>query len=454
MKKTVITILLLAYSAVVLCCSSFVIQTDAGVYVGKNFDWMFGEGYLIQNNRGETRSALPIFEGIPVTWTSTFGSITFNQYGKNLPYGGMNEAGLVVEMLWLEETVYPFDPTQQYIGELEWIQYQLDNYATAKEVAQNAGKFSIRPVGGKIHYTIADQSGESVIVEFLNGKPVISPRTDNSTVCTNSAAYIAGIYYEKNKGTFRKGNHTLNRYLRLKDRTLAEESDETESFFDVLESAYQKKGSQPTQWQIVYDLSRQRIQFRTRDQKKIRSIAFSDFDFAAGQNPQYAELNARKWSLQPLTFAANQHLIDITMPKIGISKNLSDISRFIFEAQKPSRVALFHNHTSLVVSFDTKLENQYVLIATLRNQEEFSTRRSELVGTLLMYNGVKEFAFYNIPLAEYAIAAVVDKDHNQRPSIDEPIIFAEWNQADLPQQFSQVALLLHENYHIQGMRLE
>lgn len=454
MKKTAITIFLLTYAAVAICCSSFVIQTDQGVYVGKNFDWMFGEGYLIQNNRGETKSALPVFRGQPVTWTSTFGSITFNQYGKNLPYGGMNEAGLVVEMLWLEETVYPFDPTQQYIGELEWIQYQLDNYATVQEVAQNAGQFSIRPVGGKIHYTIADKSGASIIVEFLNGKPVISPRTDKSTVCTNSASYIAGIYYEKNKGTFRKGNHTLNRYLRLKDRTLSAEIGEIDDLFYVLESAYQKKSSQPTQWQIVYDLENQKIYFRTKNQKKIRSIALPDFNFDNGQIQLFADLNAKTWDLQPLTFAANQYLVDITMPKIGISNNLTAISQFIFETQKPSKIELFDNHTNLVISFDTPLENQYILIAALKNQEEFSTQRSDLVGTLLMYNGVKNFAFYNIPVAEYAIAAIVDKDRNQRPSPDEPIIFAEWSQPQLPGHFSEAALPLNADYHLQVLKLE
>jgi penicillin V acylase-like amidase (Ntn superfamily) len=28
--------------------------------------------------------------------------VTFNQYGRNFPSGGMNEAGLVIELMWLE----------------------------------------------------------------------------------------------------------------------------------------------------------------------------------------------------------------------------------------------------------------------------------------------------------------------------------------------------------------
>ena len=36
-----------------------------------------------------------------------YGAIFFNQFGREFPMGGMNEAGLVVELMWLDETVFP-----------------------------------------------------------------------------------------------------------------------------------------------------------------------------------------------------------------------------------------------------------------------------------------------------------------------------------------------------------
>ncbi len=44
---------------------------------------------------------------LQVHWTAVYGSISFNQYGKEFPTGGMNEKGLVVELMWLDETKFP-----------------------------------------------------------------------------------------------------------------------------------------------------------------------------------------------------------------------------------------------------------------------------------------------------------------------------------------------------------
>jgi hypothetical protein len=40
--------------------------------------------------------------------------------------GGINEAGLAVELMWLDDAEYPADPRIPSFGTLEWIQYQLD----------------------------------------------------------------------------------------------------------------------------------------------------------------------------------------------------------------------------------------------------------------------------------------------------------------------------------------
>ena len=66
-------------------------------------------------------------DGNTISWVSQYGSITFNQYGKEFPTGGMNEKGLVVELMWLDGTIYPQPDERPAIGVLQWIQYQLDN---------------------------------------------------------------------------------------------------------------------------------------------------------------------------------------------------------------------------------------------------------------------------------------------------------------------------------------
>ena len=60
---------------------------------------------------------------LSIAWTSKYGSATFNQYGREFPMGGMNEAGLVVESMMLFETEYPLPDTRSGIDPTQWIQY-------------------------------------------------------------------------------------------------------------------------------------------------------------------------------------------------------------------------------------------------------------------------------------------------------------------------------------------
>ncbi|MEZ4900582.1 MAG: linear amide C-N hydrolase [Spirosomataceae bacterium] len=87
-----------------------------------------------------------------------------------MPFGGMNEQGLAIEMLWLDYTTYFHTPNNPYLNELEWIQYQLDNYATVVEVVAHLNQLSIQPFKGKIHFIIADADGHSVVIEHIGGK--------------------------------------------------------------------------------------------------------------------------------------------------------------------------------------------------------------------------------------------------------------------------------------------
>jgi penicillin V acylase-like amidase (Ntn superfamily) len=90
-------------------CSTFVLKSGKNLVFGRNYDWAIGFGLVIVNKRNLVKRS-NLNSGASANslqWTSKYGSITFNQYGKEFPMGGMNEAGLVVEVMWLEETRFP-----------------------------------------------------------------------------------------------------------------------------------------------------------------------------------------------------------------------------------------------------------------------------------------------------------------------------------------------------------
>ena len=147
-------------------CSTFCLKTPTQTVFGKNYDWHFADGHLMVNKANtERRSKIS-----DLTWTSRYGSVTFNQYGRNSPSGGINEQGVVIELMWMDSTRYPGDDKRLAIGNLEWIQYQLDTAATVEDIAASDTKIRILHTDEPLHYLAADAQGGVAAIEFLDGK--------------------------------------------------------------------------------------------------------------------------------------------------------------------------------------------------------------------------------------------------------------------------------------------
>ncbi|MDO9296338.1 linear amide C-N hydrolase, partial [Bradyrhizobium sp.] len=115
-------------------------------------------------------------------WKSRYGSVIASAYEVSTS-DGMNEAGLVANVLWLTESEYPkFDSGKPGLSIAAWPQYVLDNFATVREAVEVLEKNPFTLVtdnvpGQKLlatlHLSISDATGDSAIVEYINGKPVI-----------------------------------------------------------------------------------------------------------------------------------------------------------------------------------------------------------------------------------------------------------------------------------------
>ena len=78
--------------------------------------------------------------------------------------GGMNETGLVVEVMWLQGTKYPARDERPALRELSWVQYQLDNCCTIGEVIATDSKIRITGDSAPIHYLVCDTSGNAAVL--------------------------------------------------------------------------------------------------------------------------------------------------------------------------------------------------------------------------------------------------------------------------------------------------
>jgi choloylglycine hydrolase len=98
MKKIIALILSTLFCMPSFACSIFM-QPQTGM-VAKNYDWSLADGELMIRPQGAKKTSLHSQKA----WTSLYGSVTFNQYGPDLPTGGINEHGLIIEALVLGST--------------------------------------------------------------------------------------------------------------------------------------------------------------------------------------------------------------------------------------------------------------------------------------------------------------------------------------------------------------
>ena len=198
----------------------------------------------------------------------------------------MNEAGLAVELMWLDETRYPAPDGRPALGCLEWIQYQLDNYATVDEVVKNAGGLRVSS-DAKVHYLACDKSGGCATFEILDGKPVVHSGASLPVRALANHTYEDSLHFfeknrEKNRGAALQGTSSLQRFARAAERAEAyaaarEAADPVRYAFETLDSVAQ--GSY-TRWSIVYDLKAGRVHWRTRENRKVRFVTLSSFDLS------------------------------------------------------------------------------------------------------------------------------------------------------------------------------
>lgn len=174
------------------------------VITGRSMDWPYSfNSHLFAVPAGSTQDGAGGVNAL--TWTRKYGAIEVA--GTTDPGGpidgvfdGMNTEGLVANLLYLGESDFgpaPSDnrPRLSFAG---WVDYVLTSFATVNEVVEAFTDPSIYivPINfgpgsaahPTVHLSVTDASGDSAIIEYLDGKPVIHHGRQYQ-VMTNSPTY-------------------------------------------------------------------------------------------------------------------------------------------------------------------------------------------------------------------------------------------------------------------------
>jgi choloylglycine hydrolase len=180
-------------------CTRVLWNKTAPVVTSRTMDWpestepiltVFPRG--LTRNGGVVGSEVVVAEN-PAKWTSKYGSLVTTIYGIGSA-DGVNEKGLAAHMLYLNATNFgPRDATKPGVHAGLWAQYLLDNAATVEEAIQLHQQIQVVMASARgyktfVHLAIEDASGDSAIIEYINGKTVVHHGCEYR-VMTNDPSY-------------------------------------------------------------------------------------------------------------------------------------------------------------------------------------------------------------------------------------------------------------------------
>ncbi|MFC2107209.1 hypothetical protein ACFLRY_02615 [Bacteroidota bacterium] len=273
-------------------CSTFKLQKGKGLVYGHNLNQgdIGVPGMIFINKRGvfkigRTWSELTTKERNDpsgFSWISRYGSVTFNCFGKDLPDGGMNEAGLFIwEMS--EDPEYPTGTGLPKLDQMSWMQYILDNYSTTDEALQATAGIEI--CGWGWHYFIGDAQGNVAALTWVDGEMLVYKNEDMPVAGLFNEPYareMEVLKYFKGYG----GDYEIDisdekvpriaKAAKLIDEYCPEE--------DIVEYGLQMldklQVSDEPEWSVLFDEKEMKVYFKTRLNPEIKSLSMNDIDFS------------------------------------------------------------------------------------------------------------------------------------------------------------------------------
>ncbi|MEA9986236.1 MULTISPECIES: linear amide C-N hydrolase [Subtercola] len=174
-----------------MCTRIFWNDNDVAKVTSRCMDWAVDdEPQLWFMPRGTERTGGT--QAGAAAWRSTYSSVATSMWGVGSS-DGMNEKGLAAHALFLYGVQPPTDTGRGTVTIALWVQYVLDNFSTVAEVIAHIDEIELLapPIRGQYvgaHLALEDPSGDSAIIEPVNGEMVVHHGRE-FTVMANSPTY-------------------------------------------------------------------------------------------------------------------------------------------------------------------------------------------------------------------------------------------------------------------------
>lgn len=322
----------ISYCTLVSACSVFLLKGNDYCVVGFNENWKTMPGMIVVNKRGIAKRNIS-WENLTTNhlnatkeWNSRYGSVTFNLLGYDFPCYGVNEKGLFLVELSLEETTKVCNPTQPNMFWAQWIQYQLDNYKSVQEVVDHLNKgpnIDWWPGAVGSHFFLSDAKGNTATIALLNGKYKVFTGKDMPMplLCNNQYKkdfdnvqkfdFLGGkekfdlSQQSKWESRYNKAYYMLNNYKY--------DQKPVDYAWNILNSVY------AGEWQTVIDVKNMNLYFRSDLKKEVKTIDITKLDFSKQASVKFLDIHTDKLGkvnddFQTLTLQKNNEYVQKGFP--------------------------------------------------------------------------------------------------------------------------------------------
>lgn len=251
------------------------VDSKKDIWMSKDFMYDFGAGRVFINQRNVQKTSFSL-AWKRAKWQSKYASVTFNQPARDFPFGGMNEKGLGMEILW-HNAEFPTDGTGHVINESQLIQYVLDMSATTEEAIDLIKSVHIKRIYAYVHYMICDTTNDCRVIEYLDGKINISEMPEDIFRHLGNENYQTELANLK----ILKQNYNsayIARFKEMNDRLDDSDDNIAKSIFAFYDRTNGLHENTWSKWNISYNLTQQKIWFRSYLNRDVKFIDLNDYE--------------------------------------------------------------------------------------------------------------------------------------------------------------------------------
>lgn len=233
-------------------CSLFAAAGDrARPLFARNFDWDPNPALLLRTDPPDGYASVSM---VDLSYLGVGADPTGDRRlldAPLLPFDGMNARGLAIGLAADDNATARPEPGRPLVGSVRVQRLVLDSAATVAEAVAVFGRYNLDFEGGPpLHYLLADASGATAVVEFVDGRMRVQPGRGSWQALTNVP--VVGVPEERRRDDHRYGvlAEALTRSGGVVDHSAAMK------LLDEVRQAH-------TRWSVTYGLRDGAVRLRT-----------------------------------------------------------------------------------------------------------------------------------------------------------------------------------------------